>query len=155
MSRDKNFAATIEQELGSDETVINALAALPAAPRAAHLEQLRANAELRTRFMHEVPSVPVPDVPQLDRWRMERRVFAVGAPGFEHVPLFQFTDDLYVVDAMPQLLKIFRALSDWQIALWFFSPNAWLGDQRPMDLLQRDPDSVIDAAQHAIETLEV
>lgn len=146
-----------------DESII---AALMTAPRAEHVEQLRRQAELRGRFMAEVPLLTSADVARIsgssarnvsakaNRWKSERRVFSVNLGGVDHYPAFQFTVDGEPVAAMRELLDVFSGLSDWQIALWFFMPDAWLHERAPMDIVQRDPQSVIAAARHFIEPVE-
>lgn len=108
---------------------------------------------LRARFLSEVPLLPAAARP--DQWKAERQVFAVSVNGVDQYPLFQFTADDQPLPAMRDILQIFADLSAWQIALWFFSPNAWLGYEPPMNVLQHDPQAVICAAQYAVEPLEV
>jgi hypothetical protein len=37
-------------------------------------------------------------------------------------------------------------ISDWRIAAWFESSNAWLDNRRPREVLATAPDAVIAAA---------
>jgi len=162
-----DFATTLELELDSDETIIQSLASRPRATDSAHVEQLRANAELRARFVRDVRTLPAADVLKLsksagrpassgpDQWKAERRVFSVRVKGVDHYPLFQFTADGQPLPAIRDILQAFAGLTDWQIALWFLAPNAWLGNQAPMNVLQHDPEAVLRAARHAVEPLEV
>lgn len=166
LSAVKDFAQTVEQEMQADETMVETLASLPVAPRAEHLEQLRRNAELRRRFMKEVPLLKSADVAKLsgsvarnvsaraNRWKTERRIFSVSDGGVDHYPGFQFNADGEPVAAMRDVLDVFKDLSEWQIALWFFTPDAWLDGKVPMDVLQRDAQAVIAAARHFVEPIE-
>jgi hypothetical protein len=157
-----DFVATIEKELESDETIISTHANLPTTPPPAHLGQLRANAGLRGRFMGEVPWLRDTDIARLyevavtkpRRWKAERRIFSVTSGDVEQYPLFQFADG-QPHPAMRDILTIFTSLSEWQIAVWFFAPNAWLGNVPPMDVLHREPASVAQAARRAVEPIEV
>lgn len=88
-----------------------------------------------------------------DNWRKRRQVFSVPHPdrsarGADIYPAFQFDSGkpLKVVQAV---LDVFgTGKSPWKLALWFTSNNGWLPDSaRPVDLLSRDPQAVIAAAQ--------
>ena len=117
--------------------------------------------------MNEVPLLRSADVARLsgstsrnvsakpNRWKSDARIFSITAEGVDYYPAFQFTPESEPVSEMREVLALFAELSEWQIALWFFAPNAWLGDQAPMDVLQRDPRAVIAAARRAVEPLEV
>ena len=146
-----DFAATIEKALESDEAFIRELIDAQAERTAAHMKQLSANADLRARFMREVPLLPATDIAR--SWKAHRRVFSVAWGDVEQFPLFQFAMGEPIA-AMRDLLTFFSGLSEWQIALWFFAPNAWLENAPPMDVLQRDPEAVIAAARHAVEPIE-
>jgi hypothetical protein len=43
------------------------------------------------------------------------------------------------------------ALDGWETALWFTTASGWLGDQRPVDLLTREREQVVEAARDAFE----
>ena len=47
---------------------------------------------------------------------------------------------------MKAVLGILGEISSWRIAAWFESTNAWLDNQRPSDVLAREPAKVIEAA---------
>ncbi len=125
------------------------------------MKQLAANAALRARFMREVPWLRVDDIARLyeidpakpTQWKEARRIFSVSSGDVEQFPLFQFAQSEPIA-AMHDILVLFFGLSEWQIALWFFAPNAWLDHASPMDVLPRDPEVVIAAARHAVEPIE-
>jgi hypothetical protein len=163
-----DFAAAVEKRIESDEAVIGALASSAQFPRAEHLEQLRRNAELRVRFVKEVPLLTSAGVAKLSgsaarnasakasRWKSEGRIFSVTHGGIHHYPAFQFEADSGApFRAMQDIIEVFANLSDWQIALWFIAPNAWLGNRAPLDAFARDPQAVIDAARQAVAPLEI
>jgi hypothetical protein len=67
------------------------------------------------------------------------------------VPVFQL--DGYSLDvrrgpeaAMAQLCGVFDG---WDAAVWFATPNPWLHDQTPLDLVDADADAVVNAARIA------
>jgi hypothetical protein len=94
------------------------------------------------------------------RWRKEGRVFGVTfRDKTEHektyFPGFQFDDQLKPLEVVGRVLEIFapHAMTEWEIALWFTTPNGWLEDNRPVDLLQDDPDSVVASAEHEVAAI--
>ncbi len=82
-------------------------------------------------------------------WEAEGRVVSVAFSGARWFPAFQFGDG---GEPLPVLRPVLAALStrlkgEWQKALWFTTPSAWLDGRRPVDLLVSDPESVIAAAE--------
>ena len=77
------------------------------------------------------------------RWLAARKIFAVNHRGTDGRPR----------PVIAGVLEAFEpyGLDGWEIALWFTTASGWLDDRRPVDLLTRDPDQVVDAAQHAFE----
>jgi hypothetical protein len=65
------------------------------------------------------------------------------------VPLFQFDPaDMALRRGVPHVLEMLApAYDDWDIAMWFAEPSAWLGGQRPADAIGRDPAGVMEAAR--------
>jgi hypothetical protein len=91
-----------------------------------------------------------------DNWRKRRQVFAVPHPGKvrerDVYPAFQFEEGK-PIKAIQAVLEAFDGRkSPWKVALWFTSNNGWLPDSmRPVDLLSRDPQAVIEAARREAE----
>lgn len=88
-----------------------------------------------------------------DNWRKRRQVFAVPHPdktarGRDVYPAFQF-EDHKPIKAVAAVLEAFgERKAPWKLALWFTSNNGWLpASKRPVDLLQSNPDAVIEAAR--------
>ena len=84
-------------------------------------------------------------------WRRKGRVFAVNDGSRVVYPLFQIKDDKPhpLVSDVIGLLR--PKLSDWQIFAWFTAPDTWACEGRPpKDLLDEDPESVREAARHAV-----
>jgi hypothetical protein len=120
-------------------------------------------AEARLAFLAEHESVTAPELARLTgsksvnpsarahSWVKADRIFSVNDGTAERYPLFQLREG----QPLPQLVEILpilkRKLSNWQIALWFTAPNAWVGDwRRPIDVLTENPDLVIGAARHEV-----
>lgn len=94
------------------------------------------------------------------RWRKEGRVFGVTFRDKTerektYFPAFQFDDQLQPLGVVGRVLEIFapHPMTEWEIALWFTTPNGWLEDKRPVDLLQDDPDSVVASAEHEVAAI--
>ena len=120
-------------------------------------------AEARAAFLGEHESVTAPELARLTgsrsvnpsarahSWVKANRIFSVHDGAGERYPLFQLREGrpLPQLAAILPLLK--RKLTSWQIALWFTSPNAWVGGwRRPIDALAEGPDVVIEAARHEV-----
>jgi hypothetical protein len=81
-------------------------------------------------------------------WRAAGRVLAIEWNGSTVFPAFQFDADVQPRPTVATVLTHLRdaGLSDWQQALWFNAGTGWLGDRRPVDLLDADPSAVVAAA---------
>lgn len=92
---------------------------------------------------------------QLNVWKGRNEIFSIrGGTEGELFPKFAFdrNRDLQLFEAIPQILEIFRTkLSRLAIASWFIADCSYLDDQPPKDVLQADPDWVIDAARDEME----
>lgn len=90
-------------------------------------------------------------ISKLARWVVNRSVVAFEWRSALRIPLFQFSDDITVLQpAVTTVMKeLADALTDWEIADWFVTPNAWLLDQRPCEAIRREPSDVIGAARAA------
>lgn len=129
-------------------------------PPSAVLEQARQNAAARTAFLREFETVSSGDVADLygseaqnraalaQSWRKQRRIFAVPTSAGFRFPLFQFQSD---GEPKPQLVPILKELDEaglrkWEVALWFAGALASIDGARPVDLLDEQPERVLDAA---------
>jgi hypothetical protein len=133
----------------------------PELPTPAAVLQARRNAEARSALFAEFGALRSGEVADLagsraanraalaNRWRGERRVVAVPVGDELLYPGFQFTSEGKPHTAVASALAELRSngdVSDWQAALWFVAANGWLGGRRPVDLLDAEPDAVVDAA---------
>jgi len=88
-----------------------------------------------------------------DNWRKRRLAFAVQHPDKslrerDVYPAFQFSNH-QPIKAVREILAAFGERKDsWKLTLWFTSNNGWLPDSaRPVDLLNSNPEAVIEAAR--------
>ena len=91
----------------------------------------------------------VGDLSQLARWIVSREVLSLDWKGEVWVPWFQF--DLRTMalrEAAPRVTaELVPAFDRWQQALWFATPNVWLDERLPADVLATDPAGVMSAAR--------
>ncbi len=139
-----------------------------AVPTPAAVLQARRNAEARSALLTEFGALRSQDVADLaesratnraalaNRWRTENRVVAVPVGDELLYPGFQFNAEGKPKPAIGPTVDLMRSdphTTDWQMALWFVTPTSWLGGARPVDLLDDDPDAVIDAARREVSDL--
>lgn len=85
----------------------------------------------------------------LARWIVSREIVTVPMSGQILIPLFQFDMSSVMPHAAlrPVLRELCPVFTDWELAMWFADPNAWLANQAPVEALLTDARSVIHAAQ--------
>jgi hypothetical protein len=83
------------------------------------------------------------------KWRRKGEIFAVnygGRPGY-----FAFQFDPMTGRPKPAIAEIIQAFppntDGWRLALWLTSANPRLSNRRPVDVLDRKPEQVIEAAR--------
>ena len=83
------------------------------------------------------------------RWIVNRAVVSLDSPWGPMFPLFQFDlPTAAVVDAMAPLLDELRPVfDDVELALWFVTPNDWLGGARPVSAMHHSLPAVLQAAR--------
>jgi len=80
-------------------------------------------------------------------WRKAGRIFSVNDGTAERFPLFQIKDRQPRPILTDVLSKLGEKLSFWELALWFTTPHPDLANwRRPVDLLERNPKAVAQAA---------
>jgi hypothetical protein len=89
-----------------------------------------------------------------NRWKQEGRIFSVPHRGSTYFPGFQFDVAGRPHEAVAGVLKVLGAkMSEWGLGLWFTAAKGWLGDKRPVDLLDIDPKRVVEAAEREVAEL--
>ena len=84
-------------------------------------------------------------------WSKANRVFSVDDGVAERYPVFQLREGKPIPQVAAVLRLLRPRLSNWQVAFWFASPNAWLGNWKtPVEVLAEEPDKVVDAARHEV-----
>lgn len=87
------------------------------------------------------------------RWLAAGRIFTVNHRGNRFYPSFQFGTDGHPRPVIASVLEVFEpyGLDGWETALWFTTASGWLDDQRPVDLLTREPERVVKAARDTFD----
>ena len=89
------------------------------------------------------------DFVSLARLIASGHVFGFDWRGVLWIPMFQY--DLRTLSIRPGphqvLAELAGAFEGWALASWFAQPNAWLGDRKPVDLLDSDLAGVLQAAR--------
>ena len=88
------------------------------------------------------------EMPEIERWRDEGRIFSLGEPYRDCYPRFQF-DGGQPKPIIRQILKLLEPKDEWHAAFWFFGANGWLEIGEPYLMVDSDPEQVLLAAQHA------
>ena len=88
-------------------------------------------------------------ISRLARWIVAREVVNFVWQSNRMLPLFQF--ELSTMTLRPPVTAVVRELvdvfDDWNLALWFAQPNAWLDDHAPVEIVNVDARAVLDAAR--------
>jgi len=124
------------------------------------LDQARQNAELRTDFLKIYKALGAEEVHKFSgstainkaalagAWRTKGLIFGIENNNHQLYPVFQF--DSTTGKPKPVIARILKALGTnmgpWQTAIWFTTPNPSLKRCRPVDLLDKDPTRVVNAA---------
>jgi hypothetical protein len=85
----------------------------------------------------------------LARWIVDRNVVHFAWQGATVLPLFQFDRDRMLLN--PLVISVVRELrdtfDDWEIALWFITPNASTDGVAPVDAFESNPSAALAAAR--------
>ncbi|QSX35587.1 hypothetical protein [Shewanella sedimentimangrovi] len=89
-----------------------------------------------------------------NRWKNDRRIFAIRHNGKDLFPGYALGDDGKPIESMHRVLEIFgRQKTPLAVAAWFANDNSWLSGAKPMDVIRRDPEKVIKAAKMEVEPI--
>ena len=90
-----------------------------------------------------------PDVAQLARWIVERKVIGIDWQKQLWLPLFQFCPGtMRPRSSLRQTLaELSEVLNAWDLAVWFARPNPWLAGNAPLAWLSSDMPAVCNAAR--------
>jgi hypothetical protein len=147
------------------DTLIDRMIPDAPVPTPAQALQAQRNSEARWALMQEFGAYTSEEIAEhrsraknrhalANRWRSEGKVLSVDFHGQRLFPGFQFDLETHaprpvVADALAVLPR--DEMSEWEVALWWASPNGWLGGARPVDVMGGDEEAVVKAASHLAE----
>lgn len=157
----------LDSDRGTRERVLRAL--LPAARLTMSpvvLEQVQRNADARGELAAEFGLLSSTQVANLagstasnpaalaSRWGKERKVFTVDVDGSGRFPGFQFGQNGRPLPVIAEVLAVVgERVTGWELALWFTGSSGRLGGDRPVDVLDSDPELVVEAAGRLADEL--
>ncbi len=114
-------------------------------PHPAVIDQACRNADFRADFLG---CYKVLDARQVhDLYGSGGGIFGIEDRGSILYPAFQFDNTRRPKPVVAKVLQALGKRGPWQVASWFTTPNGWLPDsRRPVDVMDTDPDAVVDAA---------
>ncbi len=147
-----------EGEAEREATVLDAMLPPLETLSDAATTQLRWNAVARAEALREFGAFTSPQLAEMrgaqtanphtttSRWVSGGRVFAIETPSGRLFPAFQFERG----EPRPVIRRILAVLGGrlrgWELLLWFTGSSGHLDGARPVDLLDRAPDEVVEAA---------
>ena len=104
---------------------------------------------LRQARGSERPLPMAQSIAQVARWIVLGDALAFAGPGGWLLPLFQFDLSRGAVRAcmQPLLAELRGVFEEAELALWFVTPNTWLGERRPALEMQGNLAQVLRAAR--------
>jgi DNA-binding HxlR family transcriptional regulator len=159
LGRRAELASSSAEEGGEADALSAQSAAFaphPVEPTLPMVLQDRRNAEARREMLMEFAGSGTKAGTRpglLEEWSSALRIFGVSIGDEILYPRFQFAEDgepKLVVERVLTTLPIDQ-MSPWELALWWAAGNGWLDGQRPVDLMDTDPDAVVSAAAHLAE----
>jgi hypothetical protein len=154
-----------EQEALSTAALVESLLPEAPLPSSDKILQARRNAAARWHLLQEFGAFSSDQIADLrsraknrhalaNRWRNEGRIFAVEYRGQLLHPAFQFDHETF--DPLPVISDALKALprqemSPWEIGLWWTADNGWLDGARPVDVVDGQPEAIIQAAAKLAE----
>lgn len=85
----------------------------------------------------------------INDWLIDDRIFAINIEGIDYFALYCFDTNNSLIPAQgirPVIQELRKKKDNWGIAFWFCGANGYLGGRRPQDLVQHQPDLVLEAA---------
>lgn len=87
-----------------------------------------------------------------NRWKRAGKIFAITSKGRDLYPGYALDIGGQPLPLMKKIIELFgETKTPWSLALWFGTPNSWLGNKKPKDLLAPAPERVLEAALMAKE----
>ncbi|MBD2796526.1 hypothetical protein ID856_08285 [Xenorhabdus sp. 18] len=87
-----------------------------------------------------------------NRWKQAKKIFAVSVKGKDLYPQYALDEGGLPLPILKEIIETFEGKkTSWGMAIWFNTPNSWLGKEKPKDVLLNRPDEVLNAARQEAE----
>ncbi|MEI7063653.1 MULTISPECIES: hypothetical protein [Dickeya] len=87
-----------------------------------------------------------------NRWKRTGKIFAITSEGRDLYPAYALDIGGQPLPLLKKIIQVFgETKTPWSLAVWFGTPNSWLGNKKPKDLLISAPEQVLEAALRAKE----
>ncbi|MBE8597149.1 hypothetical protein IQ209_11675 [Xenorhabdus sp. BG5] len=87
-----------------------------------------------------------------NRWKKAKKIFAVSVKGKDLYPQYALDEGGLPIPILKNIIEVFDGKkTSWGIAIWFNTPNSWLGKEKPKDVLINRPNDVLNAAKQEAE----
>ncbi|KGD75918.1 hypothetical protein ID11_09565 [Pantoea vagans] len=85
-----------------------------------------------------------------NRWKRAGKIFALSSEGRDLYPAYGLDVGGQPLPLMKKIIALFgESKTPWTLAVWFGTPNSWLGNEKPKNLMTSEPAKVLEAAQRA------
>ncbi|MGY6028911.1 integrase [Phytobacter sp. AG2a] len=83
-----------------------------------------------------------------NRWKHAKRIFALPVQGKDYFPQYALDEGGQPLPVMKKIIAFFgESKTAWALAIWLGTPNSWLNNSKPKDLLLSMPGKVLKAAE--------
>ncbi|WP_323854568.1 hypothetical protein [Xenorhabdus koppenhoeferi] len=83
-----------------------------------------------------------------NRWKKTKKIFAVSVKGKDLYPQYALDEGGLPIPIIKNIIEVFDGKkTSWGMAIWFSTPNSWLGKEKPKDVLANRPNDVLNAAR--------
>ncbi|MQL47356.1 MULTISPECIES: antitoxin Xre/MbcA/ParS toxin-binding domain-containing protein [Photorhabdus] len=87
-----------------------------------------------------------------NRLKKSKKIFALPINGKDLFPLYALDEGGQPLPVIKKIIELFGSKkTPWSMAIWFGTPNGWLGNKKPKDLLLTQLDDVYMAAREEVE----
>ncbi|AYA42561.1 hypothetical protein HZS38_18140 [Xenorhabdus nematophila] len=83
-----------------------------------------------------------------NRWKKTKKIFAISVKGKDLYPKYALDEGGLPMPIVKNIIEVFDGKkTSWGMAIWFNTPNSWLGKEKPKDVLINRPNEVLNAAR--------
>jgi len=87
----------------------------------------------------------------VDHWKQQGRLFALRQDGQDYIPKYALGPDFQPLPVIKQILIVLAGYEPELLAGWFSSTSRFLDGLRPLELVEMQPQRVVDAARNLVD----